>query len=78
QDLAFDRLLERGREGGAEHEEDTLDFKNAKRTAIDDFEREFLVKLLARTEGNLARAAGIAAIERHYLRALLRKHGLHQ
>ena len=79
QDLAFDRLLDRGREGGGiEHEDDTLDFKFAKRTAIDDFEKEFLVRLLARTEGNIAKAAALAAIERHYLRSLLKRHGLHE
>ncbi|MBS2020168.1 MAG: sigma 54-interacting transcriptional regulator [Deltaproteobacteria bacterium] len=78
QDLAFDRLLDRGREGGSMESEETLDFKNAKRTAIDDFERDFLAKLLARTNGNIAQAAGLAAIERHYLRSLLKKHGLHE
>jgi DNA-binding NtrC family response regulator len=78
-DLAVDRLLERGREGGREPEgEQVLDFKIAKRTAIDDFEREFLERLLARTEGNIAKAAALAAVERHYLRSLLKKHGLHE
>ena len=78
-DLAFDRLLDRGREGGAPPDEQALlDFKFAKRTAIDDFEKEFLVRLITRTDGNLAKAAALAAIERHYLRALLKKHGLHE
>jgi len=81
QDLAFDRLLDRGREVGFEDtttEGDALDFKVAKRTAVDDFERDFLVRLLARAEGNLAKAAALAAIERHYLRSLLKKHGLRE
>jgi DNA-binding NtrC family response regulator len=78
QDLAFDRLLDRGREGGFEQDGEPLDFKLSKRTAIDDFEKDFLVRLLARTDGNLAQAAALAAIERHYLRQLLKKHGLHE
>ncbi len=79
QDLAVDRLLERGREGGhGDAPSESLDFKTAKRTAIDDFEREFLERLLARSEGNIAKAAALAAIERHYLRALLKRHGLHE
>jgi len=91
QDLAFERLLERAREGelpvdrgdsmmppaplggGAE----VPDFKGAKRTAVDDFEREYLQRLMAKTNGNIAVASGLAKIERHYLRALLKKHGLH-
>lgn len=78
QDLAFDRLLDRGREGGFEQEGEPLDFKLSKRTAIDDFEKDFLIRLLSRTQGNIAQAAALAAIERHYLRQLLKKHGLHE
>jgi DNA-binding NtrC family response regulator len=51
-------------------------FKEAKRTLIDEFERDYLSRLLARTGGNLSRAANLAGIERHYLRDLFRKHGL--
>ncbi|WXA80928.1 sigma 54-interacting transcriptional regulator [Pendulispora rubella] len=76
QDLAFDRLLARApRNDGAETE--IPDFKEAKRTAVDDFERSYLQRLIAKTNGNIAMAAGLAAIERHHLRSLLKRHGLH-
>jgi transcriptional regulator with GAF, ATPase, and Fis domain len=79
QDLVFDRLLERSREVGVDEDGDApLDFKFAKRTAIDDFEKEFLARLLTRAGGNLTKAAAFASIERHYLRSLLKKHGLHE
>ena len=51
-------------------------FKDAKRTLVDEFERDYLVRLVARTDGNLSRAAALARIERHHLRDLLRRHGL--
>ncbi|MCA9589715.1 MAG: sigma 54-interacting transcriptional regulator [Myxococcales bacterium] len=94
QDLAFERMLGRGRES----EENTTvpdrpstipsvlppapagevpEFKGAKRTAVDDFERGYLQRLMAKTQGNIAVASGLAGIERHYLRSLLKKHGLH-
>ena len=86
QDLAFDRLLERG--GGREPAErdptppvsaDGLvpEFKGAKRTAVDDFEQAYLARLMTKTGGNITTAASLAGIERHYLRSLLKKHGLH-
>lgn len=75
QDLAFERLLERGRE--VTQDDGVPEFKGAKRTAVDDFERDYLSRLMAKTNGNIAAAAALAAIERHYLRSLLKKHGLH-
>ena len=51
-------------------------FKEAKRTLIDEFEKDYLQRLLQRTGNNLSRAAALAGIERHYLRDLFRKHGL--
>ncbi|MBX3261872.1 MAG: sigma-54-dependent Fis family transcriptional regulator [Labilithrix sp.] len=80
QDLAFERLLERGREPAREEAVDdgeVPEFKGAKRTAIDDFEQAYLARLMTKTSGNIAMAAGLAGIERHYLRSLLKKHGLH-
>lgn len=81
QDLAFERLLERNHEPTA-HEVEADDgmvpeFKGAKRTAIDDFEQAYLARLMTKTNGNIAMAAGLAGIERHYLRSLLKRHGLH-
>lgn len=51
-------------------------FKEAKRTAIEEFERDYLKRLLERAENNLSRASAIAGVERHHLRDLLRKRGL--
>jgi DNA-binding NtrC family response regulator len=51
-------------------------FKEAKRTLVDEFERAYLVKLLARTGKNISRASAVAGIERQSLRDLLRRHGL--
>lgn len=76
QDLAFERLLERRRDDTLE-EGEVPEFKGAKRTAVDDFEHDYLARLMAKTNGNIAMAAGLAGIERHYLRSLLKKHGLH-
>jgi DNA-binding NtrC family response regulator len=51
-------------------------FRDAKRSVVEEFEREYLSRLLSRTGGNVSRAAAIAGMERHHLRALFRKHGL--
>ncbi|MDB4994383.1 MAG: hypothetical protein JWM74_1815 [Myxococcaceae bacterium] len=51
-------------------------FKDAKRTLIDDFEKGYLARLLARAGTNISRAASLAGIERQSLRDLLKKHGL--
>jgi DNA-binding NtrC family response regulator len=82
QDLAFERLLERGYEPPPPSDpalpaSELPEFKGAKRTAVDDFERDYLVRLMAKATGNIAVAAGLAGIERHYLRTLLKKHGLY-
>ncbi len=52
------------------------DFKAAKQRAVDAFERAFLLGLM-RTERTLSAAAELAGIERHSLRQLLKRHGLH-
>jgi DNA-binding NtrC family response regulator len=51
-------------------------FKVAKRTVVDEFERAYLAKLLARAGTNISRAAALAGIERQSLRDLLERHGL--
>ncbi len=51
-------------------------FKEAKNALVDQFEREYLEKLLERNGGNISRAAREAEIERAYLQRLLRKHSL--
>jgi len=51
-------------------------FKEAKRTLIDEFEKDYLARLLARAGTNVSRAASLAGIERQSLRDLLKRHGL--
>lgn len=80
-DLAFERLLERAKPEPEEADEDVPpesvpEFKGAKRTAVDDFEQAYLQRLMTKTGGNVTTAASLAGIERHYLRQLLKKHGL--
>jgi transcriptional regulator with PAS, ATPase and Fis domain len=48
----------------------------ARRDASDDFERRYLRALLARTHGNVTRAAAIAEVSRQMIQKLLRKQGL--
>jgi DNA-binding NtrC family response regulator len=76
-DLAFERLLavERERSSPAPLV-DIEPFKDAKRTLIDEFERDYLKALLLRTGDNLSRASAISGVERHHLRNLFRKHAL--
>lgn len=51
-------------------------FKEAKNQLVDQFERDYLAKLLERHGGNISRASREAQIERAYLQRLVRKHGL--
>lgn len=84
-DLAFERLLsgESQRASvppapsvGSADSAALVPFKDAKRTLIEDFERSYLSRLLERSGNNLSKASSLARIERHYLRDLLKKHGL--
>jgi DNA-binding NtrC family response regulator len=84
-DLTFERMLsgERRRASrpssaarAASTDGELAVFKDAKRTLVDEFEREYLQALLARTGDNLSRASALSGVERHQLRDLLRKHGL--
>jgi DNA-binding NtrC family response regulator len=51
-------------------------FKEAKELLVARFEREYLKHLLIRSEGNMARAARDAGIDRKYLYMLMKKHEL--
>jgi DNA-binding NtrC family response regulator len=75
-DVEFARLLsvDRRREGAGD--EPLEAFKEAKRSVVDEFERAYLTKLLARAGTNISRAAALAGVERQSLRSLLRRHGL--
>jgi DNA-binding NtrC family response regulator len=78
-DLAFERMLvgERSRAAIQPPVDGPLPlFKEAKRTLVDEFERDYLEQLMTRVGRNLSRASALAGVERHHLRELLRKHGL--
>jgi transcriptional regulator with GAF, ATPase, and Fis domain len=67
--------------GFGKHDIETADtadqpFKQAKNQLVDDFERDYIVKLLEQNKGNISRAAREAQIERAYLQRLIRKHNL--
>ena len=53
-----------------------LPFKTAKREHTEPFERRYLEALLARTEGNVSKAAREAGLDRAYLIQLLHKYDL--
>jgi DNA-binding NtrC family response regulator len=53
-----------------------MPFKLAKNQLVDHFEKDYIVKLLERNQGNISRAAREAQIERAYLQRLVRKHDL--
>ena len=54
------------------------EFKDSKESLVRAFEREYLTRLLAKTRGNIAKAARDAALDRKHLYSLLHKYGLVQ
>jgi DNA-binding NtrC family response regulator len=65
-------------EGDADegNEAGTLDYKQAREEALASFERDYLVHLLRRFDGNVSKAAREASLDRAYLHRLIKKHGL--
>jgi DNA-binding NtrC family response regulator len=51
-------------------------FKEMKEELVRGFEREYLTRLLSRSQGNIARAARDAGLDRKHLYSLLHKYGL--
>jgi len=81
-DLAFEHLLI-GYQRAGSGDDTVLDaplvpYKEARRGLLDDFEHDYLKRLMTRCKDNLAQAAERAGVERHYLRKLLHKHGLRE
>jgi DNA-binding NtrC family response regulator len=54
----------------------SLKFKEAKEELVRSFEREYLARLLAKAEGNVAKAARDAGVDRKHLYSLLAKYEL--
>jgi DNA-binding NtrC family response regulator len=52
-----------------------LPLRIARRDAMDAFERSYLSLALARSSGNVTRAAAIAEVSRQIMTKLLKKHG---
>lgn len=52
--------------------------KAARREAINRFEIEYVLAVLAKTEGNVTRAAAIADVSRQVIHKLIAKHRLSQ
>ncbi len=73
--LSLGRMGATNPDAGADDQSD-LPFKEAKNQLVDQFEKDYLVKLLDRNDGNISRAAREAQIERAYLQRLVRKHEL--
>ena len=51
-----------------------VSFRDAKRRAIERFERRFVERLLVETNGNISEAARRARMDRNYLRVLIQRH----
>ena len=73
--LSLGRMGATNPDAGTDDQSD-LPFKEAKNQLVDQFEKDYLVKLLERNGGNISRAAREAQIERAYLQRLVRKHEL--
>jgi DNA-binding NtrC family response regulator len=54
----------------------TTAFSEAKRGAIAAFEREYFTSLSKRAKGNVSEMARQSGMERHHVRAYLRKYGV--
>jgi DNA-binding NtrC family response regulator len=53
-----------------------LSYREAKRRAMDDFERRYVENLLTRSGGNVRQAARDGQMDRSYLMELVKRHGL--
>jgi len=61
---------------GMEMFDPALSYRDNKEKWSDDFEKRYLKWLLARSEGNISRAAREADMDRKYLHKLLKKHNI--
>jgi DNA-binding NtrC family response regulator len=54
-----------------------VSYREARRDALDAFEKSYLEHLMRRAHGNIAQAARLASMDRVYLAKLLQRTGLH-
>jgi DNA-binding NtrC family response regulator len=73
---AIDDVLTLAREPGEVPRQPVTAFSEAKRTALLAFEREYFTNLAAGARGNVSEMARQSGMERHHIRAYLRKYGI--
>jgi DNA-binding NtrC family response regulator len=73
---AIDDVLTLARSGDDNLGDPLTAFGEAKRTAVAEFEREYFVALSKRAKGNVSEMARQSGMERHHVRAYLRKCGI--
>jgi len=73
---AIDDVLTLARGAGDDDTRPTTAFGEAKRAAIASFERDYFVGLAKRAKGNVSEMARQSGMERHHVRAYLRKYGV--
>jgi DNA-binding NtrC family response regulator len=73
---AIDDVLTLARAPGDSGSEPQTAFGEAKRTAIAAFERDYFLGLAKRAKGNVSEMARQSGMERHHVRAYLRKYGV--
>jgi len=62
--------------GGVDSDDEALSFTDAKRVAVNQFERTYLERVLKRSRGNVSEGARQAGLDRANFRRLLQRHGL--
>ena len=73
---AIDDVLTLAREPQEPTSQPATAFSEAKRSAIAGFEREYFTTLARRAKGNVSEMARQSGMERHHVRAYLRKYGV--
>lgn len=73
---AIDDVLTLAREPADVPRAPVTPFGDAKRSALTAFEREYFVHLAAASRGNVSEMARASGLERHHVRAYLRKYGV--
>ena len=71
-----DQLRLAGTSAGIEAATGEVTFKAAKERWVSSFERDYILALLKKNEGNISHAAREADIDRKYFRKLMRKYGI--
>jgi transcriptional regulator with GAF, ATPase, and Fis domain len=71
-----DQIRLTGTSAGVEAVTGEVTFKEAKERWVSSFERDYIMALLKKNEGNISHAAREADIDRKYFRKLMRKYGI--